>query len=557
MADAVLPPEILHLIFENLSAHADFYSLCLVSRCFHGTAIRFLYRRVIVPYRPCDSREAFAAPLAALFSPAQQRYFATGRRKPAVRDTPQPYRELSGCGEFVKYFKFDQKNLRGVVGGGGELVEAAIENMHRLESFVWQSAAAAAAADSDDDDGPPPGSGIVRTPRISRALAAKPNLRHLTLEKFFADTDVPLLHVGPLWSFSFVLESGFASFAHRRFPTLGSPAADTSPAADYDIIRKILQTSAKTLRVLSLRSASNVRPQYNDEHLLFGGAPSFADTSPEELLHLDVLDGLSLDGRLFTDSGAETLARAIDFTLLRHLTIRNCVHVEKLLHALFPLPLSLPRLRRLVIQASQSLLTSLIGALSGLRELVITAETEALDWTAPGGLRRRFSTGEATSGLLDAVVKHADTLRVLVFLPNVGASKQMFLAPAALGRLVSRCGVLRDIRVCVGFAEWSRVVAALAGSRSLTQVYLQQRAPRQPLPECVGVTRAERMETGARGYVRDVVAAVEGVRAVGVAYSEEEDTLFVYRVLEDGAALRRVEGEKRGAFWGAEVFAEE
>lgn len=71
------------------------------------------------------------------------------------------------------------------------------------------------------------------------------------------------------------------------------------------------------------------------------------------------------------------------------------------------------------------------------------------------------------------------------------------------------------------------------------------------------MTRAERMEAGARGYVRDVVAAVEGVRAVGVAYSEEEDTLFVYRVLEDGAALRRVEGEKRGAFWGAEVFAEE
>lgn len=296
----------------------------------------------------------------------------------------------------------------------------------------------------------------MRTPRISRALAAKPNLRHLALEKFFADTDVPLLHVGPLWSFSFVLESGFASFAHRRFPTLGSPAADTSPAADYDIIRKILQTSAKTLRVLSLRSASNVRPQYNDEHLLFGGAPSFADTSPEELLHLDVLDGLSLDGRLFTDSGAETLARAIDFTLLRYLTIRNCVHVEKLLHALSPLSLSLPRLRRLVIQASQSLLTSLIGALSNLRELVITAETEALDWTAPGGLRRRFSTGEATSGLLDAVAKHADTLRVLVFLPNVGAPKQMFLSPAALGWLVSRCGVLRDIRVCVGFAEWVR-----------------------------------------------------------------------------------------------------
>lgn len=105
-----------------------------MSRCFHGTAIRFLYRRVIVPYRPCDSREAFAAPLAALFTPAQQRDFATADRESAARDTP--YRELSDCGEFVKYFRFDQKNIRCLVGGGGELVEAAIENMGRLEAFV-------------------------------------------------------------------------------------------------------------------------------------------------------------------------------------------------------------------------------------------------------------------------------------------------------------------------------------------------------------------------------------------------------------------------------------
>lgn len=65
------------------------------------------------------------------------------------------------------------------------------------------------------------------------------------------------------------------------------------------------------------------------------------------------------------------------------------------------------------------------------------------------------------------------------------------------------------------------------------------------------------MEGGARRYVRDVVAAVEGVRTVGVAYSEEEDTLFVYRVLEDRVVLRRVEGQEKGAFWGPEVFAEE
>lgn len=116
----------------QLSDHADFYALCLVSRRFHGTALRFLYRRVVVPHRPCHSREAFAAPLAALFTPAQQRDFATGRR-PA---RPQPYSELSDCGEFVRHFRFDQRNLRAVVGGGGELVEAAIENMSRLESFV-------------------------------------------------------------------------------------------------------------------------------------------------------------------------------------------------------------------------------------------------------------------------------------------------------------------------------------------------------------------------------------------------------------------------------------
>lgn len=316
-------------------------------------------------------------------------------------------------------------------------------------TYSWQSAS----------DSPRPEATILRTPRISRALAAKPNLRHLSLEKFFADTDVPLLRVGPLRSFSFVLESGFASFAHRRFPTLGPPAADTPPAADYDIIHKILQTSAKTLRLLSLRSTSNVRPQYTDEHLLFGGAPwhvsSFADTDADacdELLHLDALEGLSLSGRLFTASGAETLVRAIDFTRLRQLAIQNCVHVEKLLAALSPL--SLPRLRRLIIQASQPLLTSLIGALSGLRELVVIAETEALDWTAPGGLRRRFSTGEATADLVDAILKHADTLRTLAFLPDPAAPKQLFLAPAALSRLLARCAVLRDLRVCVGFAEW-------------------------------------------------------------------------------------------------------
>lgn len=314
----------------------------------------------------------------------------------------------------------------------------------------------------------------MRTPRISHALAAKPNLRHLNLGEFFADTDVPLLRMGPLRSFSFVLESGFASFAHRRSPTLGSPAADTSPAADYDIIRKILQTSAKTLRVLSLRSASNVRPQYSDERLLFGRAPSFADAPDapdildtpdalDELLHLDALERFSLSGRLFTRSGAETLARAIDFTLLRHLAIQNCVHVENLLDALAPLPLSLPRLHRLVIQASQPLLTSLIGALSSLRELVVIVETEALDWTSPGGLRRRFSTGEVTLGLIDAILGHAGTLHTLVFLSDVGSSKQTFLAPAALGRLVSRCVVLRDLRVCVGFAEFVCIPPSCAG----------------------------------------------------------------------------------------------
>lgn len=322
-----------------------------------------------------------------------------------------------------------------------------------LAPYSWQTAAPAAAPAAD----------IARTPRLTRALAAKPTLRHLSLEKLFADTDVPLLRVGPLRSFSFVLESGFASFAHRRFPTLGPPAADTAPAADYDIIRRILQTSAGTLRLLSLRSASSARPQYADEHLLFGGpqpwhvsplagADEDEDGDGDELLHLDALEGLSLEGRLFTASGVGTLVRAIDFAQLRQLTVRSCVHVERLLAALSPL--SLPRLRRLVVQASQTVLAPLIGALSGLRELAIIAETEALDWTAPGGLRRRFSTGEATADLLDAILKHGATLRTLAFLPDPAAPKQLFVTPAALGRLLLRCGGLRDLRVCVGFAEW-------------------------------------------------------------------------------------------------------
>lgn len=99
----------------------------------------------------------------------------------------------------------------------------------------------------------------------------------------------------------------------------------------------------------------------------------------------------------------------------------------------------------------------------------------------------------------------------------------------------------------------SRVVGALAASRSLVRVYLQQRAPLPlPLPERAGATRAERMELGARGYVQDIVAGGRRVRAVGVAYSPAERP-FVYRVVE--GAVRRAAG--RGAFWGEEVFPRE
>lgn len=71
------------------------------------------------------------------------------------------------------------------------------------------------------------------------------------------------------------------------------------------------------------------------------------------------------------------------------------------------------------------------------------------------------------------------------------------------------------------------------------------------------MTCVERMESGARWIAGDVVAAVGSVRAVGVAYSEKEDALFVYRVLEDRGVLRRVEGRGKCAFWGRKVFAEE
>lgn len=302
----------------------------------------------------------------------------------------------------------------------------------------------------------------MRTPRISNALASKQNLQHLSLEKFFVDIDIPLLHLNPLRSFSFVLESGFVSFAHRRFPnllserTLNPPTRDVSPAGDYDIIRKILQTSAKTLKILSVRSASNVRPQYDDEKLLFGGEPlhvsSFPETSAEEMLHLDNLECLSISGRLFTDSGIEILTQAIDFTKLRYLAIQNCEQVEKLIDTLSPLKLT--NLRRLVIQASQSLLEFFLSSFSGLRELIVSIESEALDWTAPGGLRRRFSTGEVTTGLLDAILKHADTLRSLSFMNGLPPAKKLFFGPAALKQLVGECKVLRDLRVCVNFSEW-------------------------------------------------------------------------------------------------------
>lgn len=113
------------------------------------------------------------------------------------------------------------------------------------------------------------------------------------------------------------------------------------------------------------------------------------------------------------------------------------------------------------------------------------------------------------------------------------------------------CPVAR--REHVRLTNQSRVVGALAASRSLARVYLQQRAPRQPLPERAGATRAERMELGARGYVQAVIgAAGPGVRVVGVAYAPGERP-FVYRVVE--GAVRRTAG--RSAFWGEEVFVRE
>lgn len=108
-----------------------------MSRYFYGTAIRFLYRRVILPYKLCNSQEALAAPLNALLTSAQQLDPAI-QRKIVQQDsaTAGPYRGLADCGGFVRYFKFDQRNMGSVIGGGGEIVEAAIENMTRLESFV-------------------------------------------------------------------------------------------------------------------------------------------------------------------------------------------------------------------------------------------------------------------------------------------------------------------------------------------------------------------------------------------------------------------------------------
>jgi hypothetical protein len=118
MSSSILPPELLHIIFEQLTDHLDFYALCLVSKHFYASAIRFLYRRLKIPW----GRRRLTAPLHAVLSPAQQESLLG----------PAHEGELSGCGEFVREFE-----VRGTDSGeGGAIIEAAVENMSRLESFV-------------------------------------------------------------------------------------------------------------------------------------------------------------------------------------------------------------------------------------------------------------------------------------------------------------------------------------------------------------------------------------------------------------------------------------
>jgi len=292
-----------------------------------------------------------------------------------------------------------------------------------------------------------------RSSRISASLVRKPRLHSLLLSDIL-DTDLPLLQLHPLRSVTFILNSSFVSLAHRV----------SSSTADYDIIRNILKTSARTLKSLSLTSKGG-GVHYEDERLLFGRGKqahrSVSEESPGEtkVTPLSGLESLTLVGRQFTIERLEVLTRAINFNNLRQLEIISCHRSGLLLSAIAPPEEGqpdkgaggaseeenkvFPNLRTFRISATQSAVTKFLQCFRGLQDLHYELECDSTDWAAPGGNRRQVSSFRFSKDLLEAIATHhGNTLRKLAIL---SLDQQKTVDEPGMKILTGKCPVLENL----------------------------------------------------------------------------------------------------------------
>ncbi|KAG0632936.1 hypothetical protein HOY80DRAFT_1013250 [Tuber brumale] len=560
-------PSFLVVVLKN---RADFYSLCLVSKSFYAAAIRFLYRKLKVPH---GISEKSLTPLrAVLTSRQQERIFrlpAGEKYGPARRSEKGPEfdKALSNCGMFVR--EFEVALLVDDVGGDAEIVKeilgSAIENMSLLESFVWAT---------------PSERALCRTPRISHSLIRKPRLHSLSLSNI-VETDAPLLRLHPLQSVTFILDSNFVSLAHRLF----------SSTADYDIIRKILKTSAGTLKSLTLISRPGGQPHYEDENLLFSGGEgvhkSVFKESPEggEVTHLSRLESLTLVGRPFTVKRLEVLTQAINFNNLRCLEIVSCRDTELLLSTITPPEPhgsdmgvepnkvegpdtdsmwgsdeenesesglgteraseeggewsagtewaseggggAFPNLRKLVIRASQGVFMRFLECFRGLQDLRYEVGYDGGTWMFPGGGRRRIAYGITVN-------------------PRLLARISMFH-----GHTLRKLTILTlDTRLSIGerdlreLARNCRALVKLCCSAPDSRLLFQRDDPvrrrtRSNLSTLYLYSKAGLSESEARKCLQRVLLMIPNLKTMGILAGEHTNESYVFRVCP-GRVLERV-----------------
>ncbi|PWW77372.1 hypothetical protein C7212DRAFT_174094 [Tuber magnatum] len=508
---------------SQLKDHADFYSLCLVSKFFYTIAIRFLYRRLKIPHR---NSGGLVMPLHAVLTSQQQerllRFSAGGKDRRVRRNGKGSglHKDLSDCGEFVREFEVAQHvdNVAEDAEIGKEIFESAIENMSQLESFTWTTSNRKA---------------LCRTLRISSSLARKPRLHSLSLSDIL-ETDVPLLHLRPLHSVTFILDSNFPSLAHRPIPS----------TADYDIIRRILKTSAGTLKSLALITKRGDQSHFEDESLLFGGCEgshkSVFKESPEgaEVTRLGRLESLTLAERPFTVKRLKVFTQAINFNNLRRLKIISCPGAELLLSAITSRGGRglgagagraseeangvFPNLRTLGIRATQSALKEFLQCFRGLQDLRYELGCEPTDWEAPGGNRRQVSSIEISRDLLETIATyHGSTLQRLTIL---SLEQWKVIGGSGMEILTRKCRALVKLCCCVASFSFDCQPAVTHVSSSLSTLYLH--------------VRVLFSESQAREFVRVVLRQIPKLKMVGILAGGYRARPFVFRVCPGGVLAR-------------------